>query len=134
MRRHLRYRLPRTARLGVLLLFALCLVVQPVLGALGELHENAEHAGAAAALHQWHAQPHADAHGVVPPHGTPAEEGGALHLLLHFAHCCGQSVGLAVDTLVAAGMRIDAARPLPPTAIRRLGAHLTSPFRPPINA
>lgn len=121
-------------RLLLTLWLAFAVLLQPVLSALGEVHEAAAHAASGADLHPDHAQPHDDPHGVVPPHDGPSEDGGVLHVLLHVAHCCGYSMGLAIDASIAPAMRIDAARLLPPVSVRRPGAHLTSPFRPPISA
>lgn len=133
MLRQIRQRLPYAVRAGLMLVFAMCLVVQPVLGALGEMHEAAAHAYTTlTSLHQDHLVPHGDE---TLGQGTPHDDGSStLHLLLHFAHCCGQSMGFAVEALIAPAMRIDAARLLPPVSVRDVGAHLTSPFRPPISA
>lgn len=119
-----------------MLWLAVGVLLQPVLGAWGEVHDTAAHSSSTAqTLHDANAVAHDDHHGGVSSHDSPFEEdSGALHLLLHFAHCCGQSVALAVDGLIAPSARINTARLLPPVYVRRLGAHLTSPFRPPIAA
>lgn len=78
-------------RLAVLALLALGLCLQPVLAAMGEVHEVAAHAAQAAT----HAHVHADLD--VDPRTSDAqtpERESSLHLLLHFAHCCGQSASV----------------------------------------
>lgn len=124
-------------RLAVLLVFALGLASQSLLGAMGDVHELARHGQAlqqaeladhlASHGHQSGEQGHPDGH-------ADEEEGGALHLLLHHVHCCshgawmsGQGTGLAAFDLVSASLPVHAAQQVP--AFR-----LTAPFRPPIQA
>lgn len=65
------------------LLFALALVTQSVLGAVGELHESTAHAGAAA-----HYATHA--HGGANPAADDVDDADdPLHALSHHVHCCG---------------------------------------------
>ncbi len=85
-------------RLAVLALLALGLCLQPVLATLGEAHELAAHAAQAATHAHVHADTHADAHAedVAPPAdaGRAPEPESPSHLLMHLAHCCGQSASV----------------------------------------
>ena len=85
-------------RLAVLALLALGLCLQPVLATLGEAHELAAHAAQAATHAHVHADTHADAHAedVAPPAdaGRAPEPESTSHLLMHLAHCCGQSASV----------------------------------------
>lgn len=113
-----------------MLVFALCLAVQPVLGALGEMHEFSAHA-ATADLHLDHLTPHEEAQA-----GSAAQEdtGGTLHLLLHYAHCCGHTLALAADQFTAPSLMHTSAQSLPPVSPQAAASHFTNPFRPPIQA
>jgi hypothetical protein len=83
MLRQIRHQLPYAVRAGLMLVFAMCLVVQPVLGALGEMHEAAAHATTSTSLHQDHLVPHGDE---TLGQGTPHDDGSStLHLLLQCA-------------------------------------------------
>lgn len=135
-----RIRLPQ---LALLALFGLGLVLQPVLAAFGEAHEQAAHAGSdGSAVHE------EDGHGNAPyghadglsgiaseeKRDTNGEEGRTLHQLLHFAHCCAQSPALRAPELAAlplapASMLVPLhhAAPLP-------GRSPNAPYRPPIRA
>ncbi len=113
-----------------MLVFALCLALQPVLGALGEMHETTDHA-ASAVLHLDHLTPH-DAQ-----HAGDVERGGAdgaLHVLLHYAHCCGHTVGLSVAAFEAPIAPLSSVQQLPPASPHVVASHLATPFRPPIQA
>lgn len=123
-----RHRLSRLLRTAVLMLLALCMALQPVLAAAGELHEISEHAEAAA-LHLTGDGPWHDPDGG----GTdPQFPGEALHLLLHYAHCCGNASGLTAARLPPVQAPAFAPPTLPgilaPAVAERPGA----PFRPPI--
>lgn len=113
-----------------MLVFALCLAAQPVLGALGEMHEFSAHA-ATAGLHLDHLTPHEEAQA-----GSAAQEdtGSTLHMLLHYAHCCGQTVALAAGEFASLPVVLASAHPLPPVSPQVAASHLTNPFRPPIRA
>lgn len=106
--RHVRC-LPTALRLAVLVLLALGVMAKPVLAAVGEVHEL-QHDPSGLHLH------HGDAEGEGNHAGAGSEsmtaqpglaphapgDGGLLHDLLHFAHCCGQSpptVPMAAMTL-----------------------------------
>ena len=114
----------RTVLLGLL---ALCMAMQPVLAATGDLHELVDHPEQAAL--------HLDGSG---HHDVPASHEGEpaefLHTLLHFAHCCAQAVSFETVTPGAHG--IPDKEPLSfdvvsaPTQSLRRG----TPFRPPIQA
>ncbi len=114
----------RAVLLGLL---ALCMVLQSVLAATGDLHELLDHPEQAA-MHL-DGTGHHDATG--PADGDPAE---FLHTLLHVAHCCGQIVSF--DLVSPGGGWSPASDPLPlnvataPTLQLRRG----TPFRPPIQA
>jgi uncharacterized protein involved in copper resistance len=155
--------LPLPLRVFVLAMFALGLVSQPVIAALGDLHELAHEAAAAhaALVHTDHADhshvdradvDHADhvhtAHADVD-HADQADSvdadltaagdsghapAGTLHLLMHHAHCCGQS---AMTALSAVGLVLatpNGSRPALPGSQRLLQAPSFAPFRPPITA
>lgn len=120
-------RLPwfRAALLGLL---ALCMALQPVLAAAGELHEAFAHADQAA-FHLEGSDDHGDASG--DPGDEPAD---ALHVLLHFAHCCGHPAGLNPPEAGAHWSPVHEPRPLTAVVAPTLAPQLGSPFRPPIQA
>lgn len=122
-----RYRLRHALRASLLLVFAVCLAMQPVLAALGEVHESTAHA-ASAGPHLDHLTPHEGAQ------NGDAEQGGAgtLHILLHHAHCCGHTVALAAVEFAAPTVVLTAVQLLPPASPHLAASHLTTPFRPPI--
>ena len=131
MSRHTaRFRLSfRTLWVGLL---ALALMVQPMIAAIGEVHElshTARSLGAIAA----HADDHSRAqHADQAP--NELESNDAMHVLLHFAHCCSQTpttLGSAqVQCLAIAGS--DA--PLVAAAPLSLQASANDVLRPPITA
>lgn len=129
MLRHAR-RLRHVWSISLILVFALCLAVQPVLAALGEMHAFSAHA-ATADLHLEHRAPHEEVQA-----GSAAQEdtGGTLHLLLHYAHCCGHTVALAVDEFAAPSLMLDSTPVLPSVSQQVVASHLGNPFRPPIRA
>ncbi len=114
-------------RLLVLTVLALRLLLQPVLATTGEMHGLAHDPSGM----------HAHDASLAPADKAPAEpreadEGGAglLHLLLHFAHCCGATTVMpaALEQIPALPMtRLlpVASTPLPPQA------RLLLPFKPP---
>ncbi len=116
-------------RLLVLGLFALCLLLRPVLTTFGEVHELAHAGSDATASH--------DAHFGAADDDTDARVAGedaTLHTLLHLAHCCAQSTPvpspampmLARAPLESTPRATDYDAPLPAPA--------DTPFRPPIAA
>lgn len=115
-------------RVLVLGLFALGLVLQPVMAAAGEIHELAHDPSG---MHGHDV--HADEIDMELAASGEQDQGGAktLHVLLHFAHCCGAAVALLtvfepVPAIPATGRLMTAKAPAPP-AVR-----LPSPFKPPI--
>jgi hypothetical protein len=114
---------------AILLLFVLGVAAQSTLGPLGELHELTVHAQAGQGLAE-HMAPHD--HEAALRDGTDATEGGPLHMLFHYTHCCGHSTWMADATAmiaVAAMARSDS----PVGKTRQLPApDRTVPFRPPI--
>ena len=111
-------------------LFALGLVLQPVMAAAGEMHELAHDPTGTHAPGQ-----HADDLDTELDAGDEQDEDGArtLHVLLHFAHCCGATAAMAqvlepVPSVPADASLATAMTPMPPQP------RLTSPFKPPIFA
>lgn len=115
-------------RVLVLALFALGLVLQPVLAAAGEMHELA-HDPSGMHAHAQHAD---DVDAELTAAGEQNEEGAqTLHVLLHFAHCCGAAAAMVptlnpIPAMPVNGRLAIAKAPIP------LQARLTSPFKPPI--
>ena len=122
--------LGRLFRHAVWALVALSLVSQPVLAALGELHEAKAHP-VTAGLHLEHRAPDSR---LASDANSSSEEDGTLHLLLHFAHCCVQTTAMpAIDSLRLA--MVPAARlSSAPLDAPQPDARLRQPFRPPIRA
>ncbi|TWI01896.1 hypothetical protein IP90_02456 [Luteimonas cucumeris] len=131
------HRLPLALRVFVLGLLAFGLVTKPVLASIGELHEFAHDSTQTHALagHEDHAQAAADASTDDRPHDEhPQEERGtdALHALVHFVHCCGQTPLASLPALAimatppASGTLLMSAPQMPPQALS------LAPFRPPI--
>lgn len=115
-------------RFVVLGLFALGLVLQPVMAAAGEMHELT-HDSSGMHDHDLHAD---ELDAELAATGEQ-DQGGAktMHVLLHFAHCCGATAallpGLKPIPAASTGGRLAIAKtPMPPQA------RLTSPFKPPI--
>ncbi len=122
VKRHHRVSILRWLMLVPLLLG---IVVLPVLGSVGEIHELSH----GLADHGSHA-----VDGDELSEAPAAEEGTAakvLHLVHHLAHCCGQSaVAVPMLRLVLLSPQAD----LPQSALyeRPVTAPLAVPFRPPI--
>ncbi|MBO9717886.1 MAG: hypothetical protein J7507_14035 [Pseudoxanthomonas sp.] len=115
-------------RACVLLVFALGLCWQSLLGPLGDLHEMIEH-GIIDTAHAAAPDTHAD-----HPRGDAAGDDGLPHVLLHYAHCCGHVLALPP---IAVGCSLPAAaasQPMPYASVRVPATHLSGPFRPPIQA
>lgn len=119
---------PPLLRIVLLGLVALGLVLQPVLAAAGEMHELA-HDPAGTHAHDLRADPPAAA----PAAGDGQDAPGArtLHVLLHFAHCCGATAALLPllepMPLAPVNGRLALAEASMPPAVP-----LPSPFKPPI--
>lgn len=116
-------------RVFVLGLFALALVLQPVLAAAGELHELA-HAPNGGHQHALHAD---DVAKELKAADEPGDDAATLHTLLHFSHCCG--AGTAVVPVVKAIAFKPMRDPLVISQARvPAQARLPAPFKPPIFA
>lgn len=119
----------------LLTLLALGMVLQPVLAAVGEYHDI-EHSPAGTHAHALHASELPDEFD--PERGTardvpPADDAPTLHVLLHFAHCCGATAavltgGQVLDTVPGS----ETVAVIEPQAPRRVS--LPAPFKPPISA
>ena len=115
-------------RVLVLGLFALGLVLQPVMAAVGEMHELA-HDPSGTHSHDLHAD-ELDAE-LAAAGEQDQGEAKTLHVLLHFSHCCGAATALlpvleCIPAAPAQGRLAIAKAPIPPAAL------LPSPFKPPI--
>lgn len=128
MPRRIRHRTSRLLRASLLALFALCVVMQPVVAAWGELHEFVAHAGSADG-HGGHSLSHAEDE-VVPDEDAGA--GAPGHALLHHAHCCSQGQ-LAVVPVSLPMLSFPTGRsPRTVASAPAVDAPSQSPFRPPI--
>lgn len=140
MFRRRRPQLPLPLRVFMLAMFALGLVSQPVITSLGDLHELAHDATAAHAgmVHADHVHANRVDHGdSVDEELTAADElenapAGTLHLLMHHAHCCGQSAMTALSAVAVVPVAPNGSRPALPRSQRLLQAPSFPPFRPPI--
>lgn len=115
-------------RVLVLVLFALGSMLQPVMAAAGEMHELTHDASG---LHAYDL--HADeVDAELAASGDQGQDDTRiLHVLLHFAHCCGATAALLpalgpIPPMSASGGLAIAKAPIPPQA------RLASPFKPPI--
>ena len=119
----------RTLWVGLL---ALALMVQPLVAAIGEVHELSHAAGSLSAVAS-HADDHSSAQHADQAPNEP-ESNDAMHVLLHFAHCCSQTpttLGAAQVqflAIVGSDAPLVAAAPLP------LQASTNDVLRPPIAA
>ena len=121
-------RLLSLLRVLVLGLFALGLVLQPVFAAAGEMHELA-HDPSGMHAHAQHAD---DVDVELTAAGEQNEEGAeTLHVLLHFAHCCGAAAAMVSIPTSILAMPLTGRLALAKASIQ-LPARLTSPFKPPI--
>lgn len=127
MLRRARHRLCHRLHIGSLLVFALCLAVQPVTVAWGEMHEIADHADSAH-VHPDHTVLHDDGQAG----GT--DQDGPLHLLLHYAHCFGQTIGAVAEGLEALTAVCLGSQLLPLVTARLAVSFAGTPFRAPIAA
>lgn len=114
---------------GLMLVLALCLAVQPLLAAVGEVHETTSHA--TAGLHDDHAVPHRT---VQAGDADRDSDDGTLHLLLHYAHCCGHNVGLIAAGPAALNIAPAGKQALPPVTTHLVSSRPNTLFRPPIRA
>lgn len=120
------HRLPLALRVFVTVLLALAMVLQPVMASVAEIHELA-HDPTGGHAHVEHADAVADELSI------DEEEGAAvtLHMLLHFAHCCGQSTSL-IPALQVVKPIPTAERPLLDLQQLPLHPRTFAPYRPPI--
>ena len=125
-----RHRQSFAQRLLVLVLFALSMVLQPVLASVSEIHELA-HDLVAGHVHVDHAD---ETSADVAPNGQDDGPAAALHMLMHFAHCCGQSPAATVPATFAMPMRTAATAPPVRGPQRVTSARMLAPYRPPITA
>ncbi|MEP6906869.1 MAG: hypothetical protein ABI858_02645 [Pseudoxanthomonas sp.] len=114
-------------RLPALALLVLAVLVNPVLAAVGDLHESSQGSGA-------HAQPgEAHDHESAADATTGGEEKGIdfLHALMHAAHCCGHLTAILSSAWVAPALLFSTRVPVPDFAAPHSPPR-TDPFRPPI--
>ena len=116
----------RLLRLPLLALLLLAVLANPVLAALGDLHEvqgGVGHAHVGDAHHEDVAGAHADEEG----------DGSLLHALMHASHCCGHltailpAAALVLGSLAPVAVPVAATTPAP-------RARPESLLRPPISA
>lgn len=131
MKPQLRRRLPAALRLIALAILALSMVLRPVASSMGEFHEFAH---SPTGQHQDIGdQPQlaslADA-------GQAPEGDGAipLHLLLHFAHCCGHTASTPAEVYLQAFNPPPATGPTWQPQTPLTSTRWPTPFRPPITA
>lgn len=131
MARPRRQRLLATLRMLMLALFVLGGMTQQALGTMGELHEFTAHADSAPG-HSDHFKAHAHDGATAAPDDTDAQD--PAHQLLHYAHCCGHTVGLQGCTppqLAVQAMPIALPAAMTQSIVPSPAA---TPFRPPILA
>lgn len=119
-------------RLPALALLWLAVMANPLLAALGDLHELGSGKGHLHSLAE-HSTGSADHDPLDARSGGDSEGGDLLHALMHASHCCGHPTAvLPAFTPVLS----FAASPTPPPMARSLhpATRLDSPLRPPIAA
>ena len=127
MSRISRHRWTRLLRLPALAFLMLAVLVNPVLAAVGDLHETS-HVGAAHAP-PMEAHDHDDG---VERSGDAQEEGiDLLHALMHAAHCCGHLTAILSGVYVSHAPLFSTSVPVPAFAAPHSPPR-TDPFRPPI--
>lgn len=121
-------------RMIVLALLVLGMVLQPVLAAVGEYHdiEHNRPGTHAHALHASEVPGDLDQQRGTATDVPPSDDAPALHVLLHFAHCCGATAavlsgGQVLDTVTESETVVA----IEPQAPRQ--APLPAPFKPPIS-
>ena len=119
----------RTIALAIL---ALSLTLRPMAASLGELHEFAH---GSAGQHQDIGDHPMKTLAADAAQAAPDDDGvNPLHLLLHFAHCCGHTAATPVETYVHALNPPPATRPAWHLQTTVASARWPTPFRPPITA
>lgn len=126
-------RRPRRPLLHWLMLVGLVLgqVFQPVLASMGELHELS-HGLSEAHLHA--DEPHDIGAELTAQAETEDRAAGALHVVHHFAHCCGQTAAVTMPALAVVTCFGAAAPPAISLTQRLASGPALAPFRPPIGA
>ena len=119
----LRHRIARLLRLPALAMLILAVLANPVLTAVGDLHESS-HGG------MEHAQP-VDSHGHAGDAGAQEEGIDLLHALMHAAHCCGHLTAILSTPFVPQAALFSDAEPVPAFAAPHSPPR-TDHFRPPI--
>ncbi|TBV74496.1 hypothetical protein [Pseudoxanthomonas winnipegensis] len=112
-------------RLPALAVLLLAVLANPVLAAVGDLHEATR--GSAAHLH------HADQHALAADADDADDAGDLLHALMHAAHCCGHLTAIPSQFALLPMAAVRAA----PQARADLPARSHTPslaLRPPIAA
>lgn len=119
----------RTIALAIL---ALSLILRPLAASLGELHEFAHNPTGQHLDIGDHALKTslADA----DPAAQEGDNIDPLHLLLHFAHCCGHTAAAATDYAFNTPALAPAIPPAWQLDTPRASARWTTLFRPPISA
>lgn len=118
-------------RVLVLVLFALGLVLQPVMAAAGEMHEFAHDPSG---MHSDALQADSVDAELAAAAGEQGEGGTeTLHVLLDWAHCCGATAAMLpgiklIPMMPATNRLIPAEFSIPPPG------YLPAPFKPPIFA
>ncbi|HEY0332517.1 MAG TPA: hypothetical protein VGC74_02225 [Stenotrophomonas sp.] len=122
--------LSRWLRLPALALLVLAVLANPVLAAVGDLHEASR--GTATHLHS--AQDH-DLSDQAAYDGDDAsgQFDDLLHALVHAAHCCGHLTAVPSVALSATGLWLPSPSPECSPMLRACGS-FESPIRPPIAA
>ena len=120
------HRLPLALRVFVTVLLALGMVLQPVMASMAEAHELA-HDPTGGHAHVERADALADELAVDEDEGAAV----TLHMLLDFAHCCGQSTSL-IPALQVMNLVPAAERPLLDRQPLPLHPRTFTPYRPPI--
>jgi hypothetical protein len=115
----------------MLVVFMVGLASQSLLSVLGGLHEVTAHAHSAHGSME-HMAPHD--HAAAVHDGTDANEGGPLHVLLHYTHCCSHSTWMSGGATTAAFLSTGFVSPPADNARQIPTTDLTAPFRPPIRA
>ncbi|HYM87350.1 MAG TPA: hypothetical protein VET30_11540 [Pseudoxanthomonas sp.] len=118
-----RHRIAKLLRLPALVLLMLAVLVNPVLAAVGDLHESS-HGG----VEQTQLT---DSHDHADDAGAQEEEVDLLHALMHAAHCCGHLTAILSTPFVSHSPPFSDAAPVPAFAAPHSPPR-TDHFRPPI--
>jgi hypothetical protein len=122
---HYARQLARLLRLPALAVLLLAVLANPVLAAIGDLHEASR--GSSTHLHG------AEQHSLADELSQGEDEGAGdlLHALMHGAHCCGHLTAMPSSFALAAAIpaRLDAPRT---THSPQSSARISTTIRPPI--